>query len=79
MPIGLFNEIVERIQSCDPYFKQKRDACKLLGFSTTQKAAAAKHMLATGIAADMQDDKYRMAKTTAISARLSIKYTARKL
>jgi hypothetical protein len=66
MPIGLFNEIVERIQQTDSYFVQKRDVCKLLGFSALQKVAAAIQMLATGIAADMQDDKYRMAETTGL-------------
>ena len=66
MPIGLFNEIVERIQSVDCYFQQKRNACRLLGFSPVQKACAAIHMLATGIAAEMVNDKYRMAESTAL-------------
>ena len=40
IPIGLFDEIVEKIQHVDPYFVQKRDACKKLGLSARQKALA---------------------------------------
>jgi hypothetical protein len=66
MPIGLFNEIVEKIQLCDSYFVRKRDACRLLGFSALQKVSAAIRMLATGIASDMQDDHFRMGESTGL-------------
>ncbi len=40
-PIGLFNELAERIALHDPYFTQKRDASQKLGFSTLQKVCSA--------------------------------------
>ena len=64
--IGLFDIIVQEIQSVDPYFRQRRDAVKKLGLSPVQKAACAMRMFATGTAGEQQDDMFRMGKFTAI-------------
>ena len=45
LPIGLFDEIVERIALYDSYFIQKRDASQKLGFLTIQKVCSAVFLL----------------------------------
>ena len=53
---SLFMRIVERFSNEVPYFKQRRDATRRLGFSALQKSTAAIRMLAYGIAADAVDE-----------------------
>src|SRR5690348_319018 len=62
----MFDEIVEKIQEYDPYFKQKRDAFKKVGLSARQIVACAMRMLATGTSAEQQDDKFLLAQSTGI-------------
>jgi hypothetical protein len=62
----LFLKIVEHVREFDDYFKLKRDAVGVLGFSTIQKCTVALRMLAYGIPGDTQDDYLCMAESTAI-------------
>ena len=64
LPIGLFDEIVERIALHDPYFTQKRDASQKLGFTALQKVCSAVRLLKSVVSPMEHDDKYRMATTT---------------
>jgi hypothetical protein len=64
LPIGLFDEIVDRIQLQDLYFLQKSDAAGKLGFSTRQKVCSAVRLLTSGVSPTEHDDKYRMATST---------------
>jgi Plant transposon protein len=64
LPIGLFDEIVNRIVEHDDYFVQKRDATQKLGFSTVQKVCSSVRLLTSGVSPNEQDDKYRMAPST---------------
>ncbi|KAI2500547.1 Plant transposon protein [Fragilaria crotonensis] len=64
LPIGLFDEIVERIALHDPYFTQKRDASQKLGFTALQKVCSAVRLLTSGVSPTEHNDKYRMATTT---------------
>ena len=64
LPIKLFDEIVEKLQDYDSYFVQKRDAFKKLGLSARQKISNVIRILASGVSAEQQGDKFRMGKTT---------------
>ena len=64
LPIGLFDEIVGKLEAHDRYFVQKRDACNILGLSARQKVCNVVRILASGVSAEQQDDCFRMAKTT---------------
>ena len=66
MNLKLFRKIVEHLRAYNDYFKLKRDAVGLLGFSTIQKVTVALRILAYGIHADSADDYLRMAESTAI-------------
>ncbi|KAG9404998.1 hypothetical protein AC1031_021931 [Aphanomyces cochlioides] len=50
----------------DTYFKQKRNAAKLLGFTSLQQVVAAVRMLTSGASAHVLDDKFRLTESTAI-------------
>jgi hypothetical protein len=63
-PIGLFNNIVERIVLHDSYFIQRTDACGRIGLSTFQKVCSAFRLLTSGVSSIELDDKYRMAAST---------------
>jgi hypothetical protein len=52
----LFLKIVESLTKHNPYFIQKQDAAKQLGFLPLQKATAAMQMLAYGYSADAVDE-----------------------
>ena len=67
MNLKLFRKIVEHLRAYNDYFKMKRDAVGLLGFSTIQKVTVALRILAYGIPADSADDYLRMAESTAIA------------
>ena len=56
MNLKLFRKIVEHLRAYNDYFKLKRDAVGLLGFSTIQKVTVAMRILAYGIPADSADD-----------------------
>lgn len=56
----LFLKIVESLTKHNPYFVQKRDAAKQLGFLPLQKATAAMRMLAYGYSADSVDEYLRI-------------------
>jgi hypothetical protein len=65
-PIGLFNNIVERIVLRDSYFIQRIDACGRIGLSTLQKVCSAFRLLTSGVSSMKFDDKYRMAASTSL-------------
>jgi hypothetical protein len=56
-PIGLFNEIVERIVLHDSYFIQRTDACGRIGLSTLQKVCSVFRLLTSGVSSMEFDDK----------------------
>jgi Plant transposon protein len=64
VPIGLFDDIVERVTLQDDYFRQKTDVTGKLGFTPLQKMCSAVRLLTSGVSSSEQDDKYRMAATT---------------
>jgi hypothetical protein len=63
-PIGLFNNIVERIVLHDSYFIQRTDACGRIGLSTFQMVCSTFRLLTSGVSSMEFDDKYRMAAST---------------
>lgn len=65
---SLFLKITAAIEDHDDYFKQKRDCCGKLGFSSIQKATAALRMLSYGISADYIDEYMKMSEVTALEA-----------
>ncbi|XP_052139678.1 uncharacterized protein LOC127758088 [Oryza glaberrima] len=62
----LFLHIVEALGVWSPYFQLRRDAFGKVGLSPLQKCTAAMRMLAYGTPADLMDESYRVAETTAI-------------
>jgi Plant transposon protein len=67
LPIGLFNQIVERIVVHDLYFLQKKCAAGRLGLSSMlQKACSALRLLTSGVSSSEHDDKYCMASSTGL-------------
>ena len=64
LPIGLFNDIVERIVLHDAYFIQRADCCGRIGLSSLQKVCSAFRLLTSGVSSMEFDDKYRMAAST---------------
>ncbi|XP_055961572.1 uncharacterized protein LOC126678954 [Mercurialis annua] len=68
MSRSLFICIQSAVESCDPYFVQKRNAAGLLGLSSLQKITAALRMLAYGVAADYVDEYVRIGESTAIES-----------
>ncbi|KAG9404999.1 hypothetical protein AC1031_021931 [Aphanomyces cochlioides] len=66
MPRELFDKIHAKVARHDTYFKQKRNAAKLLGFTSLQQVVAAVRMLTSGASAHVLDDKFRLTESTAI-------------
>uniref|UniRef100_I1Q392 DDE Tnp4 domain-containing protein n=1 Tax=Oryza glaberrima TaxID=4538 RepID=I1Q392_ORYGL len=62
----LFLHIVEALGVWSPYFQLRRDAFGKVGLSPLQKCTAAMRMLAYGTPADLMDESYGVAETTAI-------------
>ena len=62
IPIGLFDELVVKVQEVDSYFIQNRDAFKKLGLSARQKVASAMRTLASGTCAEQKDDQFWFVK-----------------
>ena len=65
---GLFNKIVQAVRSYDPWFKLKKDAMGMVGFSSLQKCTAAMRMIAYGAPIDVVDDYLRMSESTIIKS-----------
>lgn len=68
LPLGLFNEILEKVQANDDHFRQRKYATGKLGLSALQKVAASIRILATGTSAHDMDDRYRMGASTALES-----------
>ncbi|KAK1412333.1 hypothetical protein QVD17_33498 [Tagetes erecta] len=60
----LFLRIVNDLESDDSYFKQKRDARGLLGFTGIQKCTSALRVLAYGNTTDINDEYLQMSEKT---------------
>ncbi|KAK1431382.1 hypothetical protein QVD17_07839 [Tagetes erecta] len=60
----LFLRIVNDLESDDSYFKQKRDARGLLGFTGIQKCTSALRVLAYGNTTDINDEYLKMSEKT---------------
>ena len=52
---SLFVEIVKACEAASPYFKRRRSAAGIMGFSAYQKISAAMRVLAYGVPADYTD------------------------
>ena len=63
-----FFRIQHVMETYDPYFVQRRDACGALGLSSLQKISAAFRMLAYGVPADSVDEYVRIGESTAIES-----------
>jgi hypothetical protein len=61
---SLFNEIVKTCKARTRYFKRKRNAAGLLGFSAHLKISTVMHVLAYGILADYADEYLRIGEDT---------------
>ncbi|XP_008244449.1 PREDICTED: uncharacterized protein LOC103342594 [Prunus mume] len=59
---------MKQIVPFDDYFKQKPDATRKLGFSPQVKMTTTIRMLASGTAADLNDDHLKIAETTSFEA-----------
>ncbi|XP_071683363.1 uncharacterized protein [Lolium perenne] len=57
---SLFNKIVAMCEDNTRYFKRKRNAAGLMGFSVHQKISAVMHIFAYGIPADYADEYLRI-------------------
>ncbi|KAI2499055.1 Plant transposon protein [Fragilaria crotonensis] len=68
LPIGLFDEIVEKVVIHDDYFRQKIDAAGRIGLTPLQKICSAVRQLTSGVSSQEHDDKYRMAASTGLEA-----------
>jgi hypothetical protein len=68
MSKALFLRIVAAIELHDDYFRQKPDACGVLGTSPIQKAVGVFRMLAYGVSADFLDDYVRLGESTIIES-----------
>jgi hypothetical protein len=64
----LFRRIQYAVEAHDPYFVQKRDGSKRLGFSSLQKITAALRMLAYGVTADFMDEYLKIGEPTVIES-----------
>ena len=68
VPIGLFDDIVEKVVVYDDYFRQKRDAAGKAGLSPHQKIASSIRQLTSGVSSAEHDDKYRMSASTGLES-----------
>ncbi|XP_042962366.1 uncharacterized protein LOC122296628 [Carya illinoinensis] len=62
----LFLRIQTAVEAHEPYFVQRRDSSRRLGFSSLQKITAALRMLAYGVAADFMDEYLKIGETIAL-------------
>jgi len=62
----LFLQIVEALENWSLYFQLRRDAFGKVGLSPLQKCTAALRMLAYGSPADLMDESFGIAETTAL-------------
>ena len=62
----LFLRIVEALNVWSPYFRLRRDAFGKVGLSPLQKCTAAIRMLAYGTPADLMDETFGVAESTAM-------------
>ena len=60
--------IQHAVETYDPYFVQRRDACRVVGLSSLQKNLATFRMLAYGVPADSVDEYVRIGESTAIES-----------
>jgi hypothetical protein len=65
---SLFNKIVRTCETNTRYFKRKRNAAGLLGFSAHQKISAVMRILAYGIPADYADEYLRIGEDTSMES-----------
>ena len=71
---SLFETIVKDCEANCNYFKQRRNAAQVLGFSAYQKISAAMRVIAYGVPADYTDEYLRIgAQTTTDSVRMFAK------
>ena len=68
---GLFNDIMHAVGEYDPWFKVKKDAVGMIGFSSIEKCTAATRMLADAAPTDAVDDYLRMSESTTIKSMYS--------
>ena len=61
-----FLRILNAVEAHDPYFIQRRNAARKLGFSSLQKVTSALRMLAYGVSLDQFDDGLRITESTSI-------------
>ena len=64
----LFIQILNDVESYEPFFVQKRDNCGRLGLFSIQKITAALRMLACGVTGDFMDEYIRIGETTAMES-----------
>lgn len=64
----IFVKIVDKLQTNDRYFVQRKDCTGTLGLNAYQKCTAAMRMLAYGGAADAVDEYVRLAESTCLEA-----------
>ncbi|XP_066353525.1 protein ALP1-like [Miscanthus floridulus] len=62
----IFLQIVEALENWSPYFQLRRDAFGKVGLSPLQKCTTALRMLAYGSPADLMDESFGIAETTAL-------------
>jgi len=62
----IFLQIVEALENWSPYFQLRRDSFGKVGLSPLQKCTAALRMLAYGSPADLMDESFGIAETTAL-------------
>ena len=65
---SLFNKIVRTCETNTRYFKRKRNAVGLLGFSAHQKISAVMRILTYGIPADYADEYLRISEDTTMES-----------
>jgi hypothetical protein len=65
---SLFVKIVETCVAKTRYFKRRRNAADLLGFSGYEKISAAMRVLAYGILADYADEYLRIGEDTTMES-----------
>jgi hypothetical protein len=66
MQQSLFLEIEDKLAAANKFFRQKRNAAGVLGFSSRQKCTMALRMLAYGGPADFLDEGLRMGESTVL-------------
>jgi len=75
----LFMRIVEALGVWSPYFRLRRDAFSKVGLSPLQKCTAAIRMLAYGSPADLMDETFGVAESTAMECLIHFVHGVRSL